>query len=644
MKYPFEAENIIDVTKAPYFADNTGKTDCTDALCRVFDDLLAREREGIEKTKQDLLVLSENLTKDAYIGFEARVRNGFMNVIYPEVVPPARILYFPNGEYLVSDTVSYRAKDLYNIYKNKPFYTLTRGIHVQGESREGTVIRLADNSAGFEKGQKNPVLAFTMDERACEIERSNISQMNTCEDITVDCGNNPGAIGLRFVANNGGRVENVTFRAKEAYAALEQVVSTEGVFRNISADGFDIGVCSHSTSMCVYDRLSLNVKKCGASIRKSKTVFRKCSSGEAPFFDFTLTAGQVNENGLNELEKKLNNPGYGGAHCFFGEAEDLGISPEGNRLYVSKDEPADVDIPRYDFTLEPEKCAIIDDFGAVGDGVTDSTEAIQKALDSGKPYIFFGSGHYLVNGQVKVPATVKLIDFMFGDLFAGEELQRGDFSSFLLIDEESSEPLCLEKMYAFEQFCGHMHLIDHRAKRELRMRDLVTQAAAMYVGGKHNAKVYVDNCFCTTGSYSMSTILARADKVDDYYTEIPFEFHGQRVLAYNFNPERANLEVLNDGGELTVYCLKTEGPGTASKTVNGGVTRIYNNSSAIGNVNATNPLFADDATSSTTVLGGSAFGLSREPHLEYRRIYEKEGQPDLIREGTANPYIFDLNK
>jgi hypothetical protein len=205
------------------------------------------------------------------------------------------------------------------------------------------------------------------------------------------------------------------------------------------------------------------------------------------------------------------------------------------------------------FKTRTETCCVsVKDFGAVGDGVTDSTEAIQKALDSGKPYIFFGSGHYLVNGQVKVPATVKLIDFMFCDLFVGEALQRGDFSSFLLIDEESSEPLCLERMYAFEQFCGHMRFIDHKANRELRMRDLVTQAAAMYVGGKHNAKVYVDNCSCTTGSYSMSTILARAGKVDDYYTEIPFEFHGQRVLAYNFNPERANVEVLNDGGTAII--------------------------------------------------------------------------------------------
>ena len=32
MKYPKLFPNIIDVTKAPYFADNTGKTDCSEAF------------------------------------------------------------------------------------------------------------------------------------------------------------------------------------------------------------------------------------------------------------------------------------------------------------------------------------------------------------------------------------------------------------------------------------------------------------------------------------------------------------------------------------------------------------------------------------------------------------------------------------
>ena len=50
MKYPIITKAIINVTKAPYFADNTGKTDRTAVLCQVFDDLLQREIDGVKET------------------------------------------------------------------------------------------------------------------------------------------------------------------------------------------------------------------------------------------------------------------------------------------------------------------------------------------------------------------------------------------------------------------------------------------------------------------------------------------------------------------------------------------------------------------------------------------------------------------
>ena len=48
-------KNLIDVTKPPYCADNTGKRDCTAILCRVLDDLLIREAEGIAQTAKKIL-------------------------------------------------------------------------------------------------------------------------------------------------------------------------------------------------------------------------------------------------------------------------------------------------------------------------------------------------------------------------------------------------------------------------------------------------------------------------------------------------------------------------------------------------------------------------------------------------------------
>ena len=92
MKYPFSHPVVIDVTKPPYCADNTGKTDCTAALCRVFDDVLVRERDAIWETT-DKLMAKRVCDEDVYLGFECRIQRGSMRVIFPEFVPPARIIY-----------------------------------------------------------------------------------------------------------------------------------------------------------------------------------------------------------------------------------------------------------------------------------------------------------------------------------------------------------------------------------------------------------------------------------------------------------------------------------------------------------------------------------------------------------------------
>ena len=105
------------------------------------------------------------------------------------------------------------------------------------------------------------------------------------------------------------------------------------------------------------------------------------------------------------------------------------------------------------------------------------------------------------------------------------------------------------------------------------------------------------------------------------------------MLAYNLNPERADIEMLNDDSDIVVYGYKVEGPGTAVKTINGGITDIYGFSAGIGNARAENPLFFDDVTSRTTLFGGVAF-------WGYQCIYEKNGKR-YSTEGV-DPLYFDI--
>ena len=612
MKYPIDAATVIDVTQPPYCADPTGKEDCTHILRRVLDDILSREIEGVLATEKRLI--SERIDLEQYyIGFENRRWKDGYSVIYPEFVPDARIIYFPSGTYLVSDTVTYTLENLQNRYWSKPFYELTRGIRMVGEDRNTTVIRLADHSNGFEQGKEKPVVAYTTAPLACEKECSNVSQLNVFSDFTVDCGKgNEGAVALRFVSNNSGCVENVRLIAQNSKIGLQLPVATEGVFKNLEISGFEYGIfTSPDTSVCVFDEIDFDRIKtaCVYSTKAIANIFRNFHTGSTHMFRLGDAIGkQFVFGGKPTVDGAV----YRNLIYSFGKSEDL---------------PA----PCYEFTKD--NVALVDDFGAIGDGKTDSTGAIQAAISSGKPYVFFGSGHYLVNGKIHVPTTVKLIDFMYCDLFSGVQLISGELDALFVIDGEGEELLTLKNLYAFEQFYGNFRLIKQTAKRDLYLKNLHTQTAAMYFNTVGGSNLYFDNCASTTGTYSMDTILERIGYAPVFSKMIPYEFHSQNVVAYQFNPERADVEVLNDGSRLKLYGFKVEGPGTAVKTVNGGKNEIYGFSAGIGNAKAENALFFDDATSETGLFGGIVF-------WGYQCVYEKE-EKRYFTEGI-DPLHFDI--
>ena len=618
MKYPENLKNIIDVTKAPYYADNTGKLDCTDILRRVFDDLLLREIEGVKETEQRLFTLGEN---DVYIGFESRIEKNKVRVIFPEFVPDARIVYFPEGTYLVSDTVTYTHKNLKNIFDSKPGFELSRGIHILGESREKTVIKLKDNCEGFCGDVKKPVLSLINAENPYDTALSNVSQLNTVADLTVDCGTgNPGAVGLLFIANNSGRIENVSIKGNNSETGIGFAAGSEGVIRDISVCGFKTGVYLYKSSVLVFDGLSF-------SQITGKTVRAGC--GSAVFCGFE----EKDSNGIEFFDKN----GNYAVMNYYGEnvtdnqvysADSSGVVFENGNKTATLSFLASTEMPRDSFVITDKNYAVVEDFGAVGDGKTDSTEAIQKAFDSGKEIILFSGGHYLVNGNITVPEAVRKIDFMFCDFFAGENLISGKAAALFTVNRDSKYPLYMEHLYTFEQFYGHFRLICHAAHRDIVLKDLHTQTAAMYYNTVPGSKVFLDNCACTVGTYSNDCIIARKGYKPEYCGMIPYEFHSQTVLAFNLNPERADVEVLNDSSFITFYGFKVEGPGTAIKTVNGGKTAVFVFSCGIGDITAKNALFHNES-SDVYLFSGMVFGVTDQ--LDYNLILSSKKGGTLKR-------------
>lgn len=126
MIYPENCDVILDVTKAPYYCDNTGKEDCTKKLIQVMNDILSPNIKGISDAREEL----ESSDDPNYrISFEICKKNGLINVIFPEDLQPSHIVYFPKGTYLISDTIGHTLPNLKNILNDVYTMEINRQIY-----------------------------------------------------------------------------------------------------------------------------------------------------------------------------------------------------------------------------------------------------------------------------------------------------------------------------------------------------------------------------------------------------------------------------------------------------------------------------------------------------------------------------------
>lgn len=556
MRYPKECKNIIDITKPPYNADNTGSNDCTKALIQAFDDVLKEYVTEIEKTKQKLYEMSDGLKYDVHIGREsARVRDGVMSVTFPEFIPEAKIIYFPKGIYRISDTVTYSMKNINTMQWPEYKCELCRNIHILGETKENTIIRLDDNSQGFDK--LKPVISFnTASKPYAKKESTNCAMQNTIKDITIDCGNgNDKAIGVYYVSSNLGRIENVDITGS-GYCGIYFDIGTEGIFRNIKISGFDYGIDSIYTSPVILEDIDVSENKiAGVTATDGGMIAKNFNSGNILSFNLR--------------------PSENGRYYFYDTSITYSGDETGNTVCRRNADSLlhGKVFPQKHTTDYNTDYVIVDDFGAVGDGITDSTRAIQNAMNSGKSIVLFGSGPYLITNTVKIPKSVKIIDFMYGNLASGIDLITGEAEAMFDICEDSENTLFIENIFAHEQMFGYFRTFKHSAKRDVVLSDIYIPFNAMYFNTTGGSNVYIDNCFMTSGSYTQCDFLRKGYK-PVFSKVLPYEFHNQKVYAKNLNIERGDIELLNDNSEIYIDGYKTEGPGCALKSINGGKTQI----------------------------------------------------------------------
>ncbi|MFW6286534.1 MAG: glycosyl hydrolase family 28-related protein, partial [Candidatus Sumerlaeota bacterium] len=515
IRFPKEAKQIVDVTKAPYHCDPTGKQDCTEALIRALDDIIAVDREGYRETlrqMEDYPFESEGLPE---------VRKDW-GAVYPLSPPPARILYFPKGTYLVSDTVRYTYRDLQNSIGKE----LDRMIHFRGESESESIIKLKDNCEGFESGAERPVIDFMGGIS------TNTAMHNFFENLTIDIGaGNPGAVGMVYFSNNSGAIRHVTLRSSDpgglgqAGFLVRNRNTSCTLLKHLTVEGFDVGVqVLHDRLNVVMEhitvrhqrRFGVHVDRQNVSLRvliSDNTVPALKVTGRAAvvaFLDSELKGGKDTEPAIDLRDgylfaRNIDTEGYGCALRQQGSTEipqsRIDEFVAGDKIVLFAEENRNSlnlpieETPEIPWESDHSQWACVNDFGAVGDGRADDTEAIRKAIASGKPVVWFQPGRYLVSDTIDLPASLKRLNFMHGEIATERTFRRRMGAGVFRVNEDAEDPLLIEDLFAMEELRGGVYFIDHASTRTLVLSDLSTVMCSQYKNSVDGGKVIFENVY-----------------------------------------------------------------------------------------------------------------------------------------------------
>jgi hypothetical protein len=177
---------VVDVTQPPYNAKGDGQTDDTDAIQKALSDTMGTHK----------------------------------------------ILYSPDGTYLVSKTLRHTKQD-------------SRGGEawgfnwLQGQNTAKTIIRLKDG-VFTDVGRPQPILWGGGFGSADWFH-------NYIQNVTFDAGrNNPGAIGLNFYSNNSGAIRDVQIISQDGGGAIGLDLGNDMngplLVRNVAVRGFAVGI------------------------------------------------------------------------------------------------------------------------------------------------------------------------------------------------------------------------------------------------------------------------------------------------------------------------------------------------------------------------------------------------------------------
>jgi hypothetical protein len=506
-----------------------------------------------------------------------------------------RILYFPSGTYIVSDTLYGKAQD----------GTWRARLTFQGENRNTTIIRLKDNLPEFQdpRSPKAVIQTGSIQPYSKQTGAGNNGFRNYIFNLAVDTGRgNPGAIGIDYLGNNLCGIESVTIRTEDSQrsgvAGLLMRRSYVGpcLYKSVEIDGFDYGVLSAGTEYSqTFEHLRLSGQRIAGiinsgnvlsiqdldSVNSVPAIINDDPKGLVTLIDTRLqgpkssSAAILNSGAL--LLRNISVAGYsttiqgkdgsnldGNVIEFVSAAsvpaglagQAAGRSSPGH-LTLNLQVQETPELGSYDLS----KWMNVESSGAIPDGKTDCTKGIQKALDSGANVVYFPAGNYRVTDTIHIRGkTQKILGLGAVILPDGPRFANESSPVPLIRFESVTSDVSIDSMqfgwWTRKNYPGTVWL-ENASTRALVLEHVDFEGVATLVYRAQSGRegpVFIED-------------------VEGF----KWLFDGpQHIWARQFDVEGAvdASKVSNNGAFLWILGLKTEGPQTAIDTKNGGSTEL----------------------------------------------------------------------
>jgi len=297
------------------------------------------------------------------------------------------------------------------------------GMQLWGESREGTVIRLKDGCDGY-GDVKNPkwvvACGSEFDEKVDKRQGGgNRAFRHNLVNFTLDVGNgNPGAVGIDYVCNNRGTVEEVTVRAGKDSGwcglRMERAWPGPALVRSVRIEGFAIGMrVDHYQYGMTFSHLDLSGQRECAIVNGPNTLFIEDLryQGSAPLLRGTSDQGSVTLIGAAITGTAATGPAFSAMGSLAirnlsssGFATVIAAGKSGAEVATDPAKPfalatysrgqvAAMDGGEAKPLLLPiEEAPIYLPKGAAD--LVSGASGLQAALDSGTPVVYLPQGHY----------------------------------------------------------------------------------------------------------------------------------------------------------------------------------------------------------------------------------------------------------